>query len=244
MLKFTKKRLSIDQILRYHKAYGSILFYIFCCIYLAGCATISFTPVKPQQSKLPGIYHRVEKGQTLWKISKLYNVDLAEMMRINHMEDTSNIEINQMLFIPQAHRQTPAATYITYTEDFSWPLNGKIIAVFGQQINNMVNKGINILVNSDSDVLAARSGKVIFCSEKFLNFGKTIIIDHGDGFSSIYTGNSKIIVKTADMVDKGMAIAKIKKTGRGQNAYLHFEIRKGYTPQNPNFYLPLRSNRN
>lgn len=244
MLEFTKKRLSIGQILRYYNGYCIMLFYFFCSLWLAGCATISFTPVKPQQKNSPGIYHRVEKGQTLWKISKLYNVDLDEMMRINHLDDTSNIEINQMLFIPQAYRQNPAADNIPYSEDFSWPLNGKIIAVFGQQINNMVNNGINIQAYIDSDVVASRSGKVIFCADQFFNFGKTIIIDHGDGFSSVYTGNSKVIVKTGDMVDKGRTIAKIKKTEKDQNAYLHFEIRKGYTPQNPSFYLPLRNNRN
>jgi len=211
---------------------------------LTGCTTISFAPITSPQKNAPGLYHRVEKEQTLWKISKLYNVGLEELREINHISDTSNIEINQMLFIPQKHLQSAAAGNIAYTEDFSWPLKGKIIAGFGQQTNNMINKGINIQAYNDSDVVAARSGKVIFCSENFINFGKTIIIDHGDGFSSVYTGNSKVIVKTGDSVNKGAAIAKIKKSGKAENSYLHFEIRKGYTPQNPNFYLPLKTNRN
>ncbi len=244
MLKYTKNKLFISQILRYHENYCNVLFCVFCSLYLTGCATISFTPVTTPQKNVPGLYHRVEKGQTLWKISKLYNVDLDDLMRINHIEETANIGINQMLFIPQAYRQNPTANNAPYTEDFSWPLNGKIIAAFGQQINNMINKGINIQVYSNSDVVAARSGRVIFCSEKFLNFGKTIIIDHGDGFSSVYTGNSKIIVKTGETVNKGTAIAKINKKEKNQSSYLHFEIRKGYIPQNPNFYLPLRANKN
>ncbi len=239
-----KNKLSINQALQYHSNYCKILAGFFCSLCLTGCTTISFTPIATRQRNLPGVYHRVEKGQTLWKISKLYNVELEELIKINRISGTSNIEINQMLFIPQKHQQNAATDNIPSTEDFSWPLKGKIIDSFGQQTNNMINKGINIQANRDSDVVATRSGKVIFCSENFLNFGKTIIIDHGDGFSSVYTGNSKVIVKTGDTVNKGAAIAKIKKAEISQNAYLHFEIRKGYTPQNPNFYLPLKANRN
>lgn len=213
-------------------------------LYLTGCTTISFTPIATQQKEFPGIYHRVEKGQTLWRISKLYNVALEDLMSINHISDTSNIEINQMLFIPQKHQQSPGTEDITAVEDFSWPINGKIITSFGQEKNNMVNKGINIQAYNDSDVVATRSGRVIFYNDHFLNFGKTIIIDHGDGFSSVYSGNSEVIVKAGDTVNKGAAIAKIKKSGKAENSYLHFEIRKGYTPQNPNFYLPLRTNKN
>jgi LysM repeat protein len=238
-----KGKLYISRILQANSHYFKIFICSLYALYLTGCAAISFTPITTQQKNLPGVYHRVEKGQTLWKISKLYNIELEELMRINRISDTSNIEINQMLFIPQNHPQSPYTANIHSTEDFSWPLKGKIIAGFGQQTNNMINKGINIQAYTDSAVVAARSGRVIFCNENFLNFGKTIIIDHGDGFFSVYTGNSKVIVKTGDSVNKGTAIAKIEKSGRAQNSYLHFEIRKGYNPQNPNFYLPLKTNR-
>lgn len=244
MLQYLSNKLFRNETVQCHCNYCRIFIIFFCSLYLAGCATISFTPIKTQQRNLPGVYHRVEKGQTLWRISKLYNVELEELMKINRISDTSNIEINQMLFIPQTHQQSPTAGNITSAEDFTWPLKGKIIAGFGQQTNNMINNGLNIQAYNDSDVVAARSGKVIFCSENFLNFGKTIIIDHGDGFSSVYTGNTKVIVKTGDTINKGTAIAQIRKTGKSQNTYLHFEIRKGYTPQNPNFYLPLKANRN
>lgn len=244
MRQYLSNKLFRSQILQYHSNYCKIFTSIFCCLCLAGCATISFTPIKAQHANSPGLYHRVEKGQTLWKISKLYNIDLNELIRINSISETSNIEINQMLFIPKTYRQNGTENIMPSTQEFSWPLKGKIIAGFGQQVNNMMNNGINIRFDGNTDVVAARSGRVIFCSEKFASFGKTIIIDHGDGFSSVYTGNSKVTVKTGDSVDKGAPIAKISKDQKAGNDFLHFEIRKGYTPQNPNFYLPLRANRN
>jgi len=200
-----------------------------------GCATVpSVAP--PISAKIPGTYHRVEKSQTLWRISKIYNVDLEELVKINHISDAASIEVGQMIFIPQ---QKKALSLINeyLGEDFIWPIKGRVISTFGQTYDNMINKGMNITPNRPQDVVATRSGKVIFYSPDLKGFGKTIIIDHGDGFSTVYAGNSEVLIKTGDMIQKGTTIAKIG-SSRSRNNYLHFEIRKGHVSQNPYFYLP------
>ena len=200
-----------------------------------GCATVpSVAP--PISAKIPGTYHRVEKSQTLWRISKIYNVGLDELVKINHISEASSIEVGQMIFIPQ---QKKALSLINeyLGEDFIWPIKGRVISTFGQTYDNMINKGMNITPNRPQDVVATRSGKVIFYSPDLKGFGKTIIIDHGDGFSTVYAGNSEVLIKTGDMIQKGTTIAKIG-SSRGRNNYLHFEIRKGHVSQNPYFYLP------
>lgn len=167
----------------------------------------------------------------------MYNVDLDEVARVNHISDTTNIEIGQMIFIP--NRQKPILPNTeAASEDFIWPLRGRVVTAFGQTFGNMINKGINIQPYGNLDVAASRSGKVIFCAEGFGAFGKTIIIDHGDGLSSVYARNSQVFIKAGESVQKGAIIAKAGSTARDKNAYLHFEIRKGHIPQNPNFYLP------
>lgn len=202
----------------------------------SGCATAPYvTPTITQN--IPGTYHRVERGQTLWRISKLYNIDLDEIVNINHVSDATNIEVGQLVFIPYRNK-TQYSTYKTSVQDdFIWPLKGKVIASFGQTSNNMINKGINIQPYKTQDVLAAGSGKVVFYSDNFGGFGKTIIIDHGNGFSTVYARNSQVFVKAGDFVQRGGLIAKVGSAGRDKNAYLHFQIRKGYIPQNPYFYL-------
>lgn len=201
-----------------------------------GCATAPYIkPIAP--AGMPGIYHRVEKGETLWKISKLYTVDLDEIAKVNHISDTTNIETNQLIFIPNRQRQLPMTNRYS-SDDFIWPVRGKVITTFGQIFNNMINKGINIQPYSNSDVVAARSGRVIFYKDDFGYFGKTLIIDHGDGFSTVYARNSQVFIRVGDNVGKGTVIAKLDSGGREKNTYLHFEIRKGYTSQNPFFYLP------
>jgi LysM repeat protein len=213
-----------------------LLFFVLYLFGFMGCATLP--PVaSPVSTKIPGIYHRVEKSQTLWKISKIYNVSLEELVKINRIFDSASIEVGQTIFIPQQKKPLPFANQYS-GEDFIWPVKGRVIATFGQNYNNMINKGMNIEPHRPQDVLAARSGKVIFYSPDFKGFGKTIIIDHGDGFSTVYAGNSEVLIKTGDIIQKGASIAKIGSMRRGRNPYLHFEIRKEHIAQNPYFYLP------
>lgn len=201
-------------------------------VFLSGCSTTSLI----QPSKPPiagGFYHRVEKGETLWKISKKFNIDIDELARINRISDNTTIEISQMLFIPSAKRIEPAQLPIkSEGDDFIWPLKGKVITSFGQTFNNMTNKGLNITpYANDSSVLAARSGKVVFYTPNFGPFGKTLIIDHGDGFLTVYSRAKDVFIKTGDLIQKGTVIAKA-------GSVIHFEIRKGHVAQNPYFYLP------
>ncbi|MCM8800810.1 MAG: peptidoglycan DD-metalloendopeptidase family protein [Candidatus Omnitrophica bacterium] len=202
----------------------------------SGCATTP-TVTLPRPSQYPGVgfYHRVEKGQTLWRISKLYNVDLEEIIKINRIADPRQIEIGQLIFIPQMPEK-PRPQYFSKYEDFIWPIQGKVITNFGQTFDNMISKGINIQPYSSQNVLASRSGKVIFYAENFKGYGNTIIIDHDDGLFSIYARISHNLVKPGDIVYRGMPIAKIENVHN--KSYLHFQIRKGHIPQDPYFYLP------
>ena len=208
-----------------------------CLFNFIGCAPEPYIQAPPQTFGVPGIYHKVEKGQTLWRISKIYNIELDELVRINKIPDATNIEINQMIFIPNREKELPIPIQ-SDNDDFIWPINGKIISTFGSTYHNLINKGINIEPDDKLDVVAAKSGKVVFEAENFGNYGKTVIIDHGDGFSTVYARCAKVLVKAGDSIQRGALIAKAGLAGRDRRTYLHFEIRKGALAQNPLFYLP------
>jgi len=123
-------------------------------------------------------------------------------------------------------------------EFFAWPLNGEIISYFGQKSYGTGNKGIDIKASAGVSVLASKGGRVIYCSDNLKGHGHTIIIDHKDGFSTIYSRGSKNLVKAGDVVSQNQVIALAGSTGRGSGTYLHFEIRKEGKPQNPIYYLP------
>ncbi len=212
------------------------LFLSFSFLFLtfAGCATSPQITPKPRaipQPQVPGIYHRVEKGQTLWRISKIYGTDLDELIKTNRITDTSNISIGEMIFIPD-HLKKPSGTKINF-DDFSSPLAGKTVLGFGQTEQNMINHGIDIMAFQGHNIQAARSGKAVFLSSDFAGFAQTIIIDHNDGFQTVYSGNFEPLIKLGDSVTKGSLIAKLKNNSNR----LHFEIRKNGSAQNPNFYL-------
>jgi murein DD-endopeptidase MepM/ murein hydrolase activator NlpD len=209
-------------------------------LFLSGCASSTpyIAPTAPAVAVgIPGVYHRVERGQSLWRISKLYDIDLDDLARANDIADATKIEIGQSIFIPNRKKAIPRAKKGSYDE-FIWPLKGRVISAFGSITGTMINKGVNIEPASGNEVVAARSGKVIFCSDDFADYGKTMIVDHEDGFFTVYARNEKILTRLGEKVQKGEVVAKAGSAGRQKNVYLHFEIRKGHLPQNPYFYLP------
>ena len=206
-----------------------ILILINFILVLSSCATAPTYTAPTLPPGLPGIHHKVEGGQTLWQIARLYNIDIDTLINTNHISDAAKIETGQLILIPY-QQQKPYLSQEYSNEDFIWPLKGQVIAAFGQPYNDIVNKGLDIKTQYNTNILAARRGKVCFYAPEFKGFGRTIIVDHGDGFSTVYSGVSDSLVRPGETVEKGAAIAK--------GNYLHFEIRKGYVSQNPYFYLP------
>lgn len=205
-----------------------------------GCAT-TYTPPPNPPLQAPGIYHEVKRGETLWRIAKTYDISVDELMRANRLADSAQISAGQRLFIPDAAgiRAVPKLEDIQGTpRDFLWPARGRVIAFFGAIKENAVNKGIDIRMKEGEEVVASRSGRVVFADDKLKGFGKTLIIDHGDNYSTVYAHNSQLLVKAGDEVRRGQAVAKAGSTGRAKEPFLHYEIRKGHEPQNPLYYLP------
>jgi septal ring factor EnvC (AmiA/AmiB activator) len=188
----------------------------------------------------PGRYHRVERGQTLWKIARLYGLELQELLDANAISDSSKVSSGQLLRIPgnpAAASLRPSAVQLPEDEEFIWPVRGRLLPVAGDQTSDP-RKGVAIVPAGRDVVVASRSGKVVFYSDDFLDLGKTLILEHADGFWTVYGRNAEVFVKVGDVVPRGTAIARAGRAGRDPATYLYFEIRKGHVPQNPNFYLP------
>ena len=214
---------------------------IFLILLLAGCQTPqTYTgPVLPSlDRRVFGIQHKVGAGQTLWMISRAYSVDIDDILRLNHISEDATIEVGQILLIPKQLAVRNEQPVKSASDDFIWPLRGRIIAGFGSNYHNLMNKGINIQASIGTDILASRSGRIVFYASNFGNFGKTIIIDHGDGLRSVYSRASEIFVRPGDIVQRGALVGRVGSSSRDKGNYLHFEIRKGALPQNPLFYLP------
>ncbi len=169
-------------------------------------------------------------------------MELERIARINRLSDTSRIYIGQLIFIPGAMEANKDLNLETDFKDrggdFIWPVKGKVNSFFGMKTDGVQNDGIYIRASAGTAVFAARSGKIAFCSERLKGYGKVIIIDHLDGYSTVYSHNSQNLVKLNQLVKQGQVVARVGSSGRIDTPELYFEIRKGHTPQNPFFYLP------
>lgn len=206
---------------------------------LAGCKTTAVAPYKADMVNISGVYHYVRSGETLWGISKQYGVDINALIKANNLEDAcGDIARGQKLLIPGATQReyTPEKTNFI-SQAFIWPLKGTVISCFGEKLDRAKNKGMDIRAQEGSPVRASKAGKVVFCDEWLKGFGKTVILDHGDNFQTVYAYNSAILVNPGDLVEQNTVIAKVGRGGRAKEPSLHFEVRRDGKPQNPFYYL-------
>ncbi|MDP3791947.1 MAG: LysM peptidoglycan-binding domain-containing M23 family metallopeptidase [Candidatus Omnitrophota bacterium] len=206
---------------------------------LAGCGTVE-KPYIADTKTIGGVYHYVRKGETLWGISKSYGVDMSAILKANDIDDAKDIDRGQRLLIPgstAAVKRTEERKAYSYGDLFTWPLRGNVISYYGAKHDRTKNKGIDIRAQEGSSVVASRAGKVVFCDEWMKGLGKTVILDHGDSFQTVYAYNSAILVNVGDFVEQNTVIAKVGRGGRAKEPSLHFEIRRGGEPQNPFYYL-------
>lgn len=215
----------------------SIVFLLFLVLSFTGCATLTYPP--PEERK-EGVYHRVKKDETLWSISKAYGVSLKTLADSNRIPNADKISVGQLIFIPKKFKKIDIvlSEIDSKYESFIWPVKGNVISHFGSAKFATKNKGIDISASFGENIVASRSGKITYCSDFMKGYGKIIIIDHGNGYQTVYAYNSLNLVRTGDYVKRNQVIAKVGKGGRAVKPSLHFEIRKEHEPQNPFYYLP------
>jgi len=115
--------------------------------------------------------------------------------------------------------------------EFIWPSRGTITSRFGSRWGEQ-HSGIDIAVPKGTPNKAADGGVVIFAGWKG-NYGKLVIIDHENGYTTYYGHNDTIKVKKGQRVARGDVIGTAGETGRATGPHLHFEVRKNGVPVNP-----------
>ena len=97
-----------------------------------------------------------------------------------------------------------------------------------------MHTGIDIGADKGASIVAANKGTVIMAHyDKSGGYGNMVVIDHGDGITTLYAHASKLLVKVGDEVKAGQVIAKVGSTGLSTGNHLHFEIRVNGETKNP-----------
>ena len=122
---------------------------------------------------------------------------------------------------------------------FMWPVNGGYISdVFGSNRNH---KGLDIAAPEGTDIYAAAEGKVIAAGWNTGGYGYFVMIDHGNGYATLYGHLSKVIASNGAEVKCGDLIGEVGTTGDSTGNHLHFEVRYQNVCQNPASYISVNS---
>jgi murein DD-endopeptidase MepM/ murein hydrolase activator NlpD len=116
--------------------------------------------------------------------------------------------------------------------DFIWPAEGGTITSKQGERWGRYHKGIDIAGVSDKTIKASDNGKVVEAGLR-KSFGNKVVIDHGNGYETVYAHMSSLSVQEGQVVRRGEKIGVMGSTGRSTGTHLHFEIHKNDSLENP-----------
>jgi len=152
----------------------------------------------------------------------------ADEQRVNKLLET----------LQQALRDIPAETGQQSLRELKgkleWPVEGRVSMHFGAQqaAGKMRSRGVHIATRSGAEIHAIARGRVVF-ADWLRGFGLLMILDHGDGYMSLYGENSSLYKGVGEWVGRGEAIAAAGNSGGQLRTGLYLELRKDGQPVNP-----------
>jgi septal ring factor EnvC (AmiA/AmiB activator) len=122
-----------------------------------------------------------------------------------------------------------------------WPVQGKVIHSYGKQKDKILkttvnNTGIDIQATSGTDVRAVCEGKISLVTY-LTGYGNTVIIDHGEGYYTVYAHLDEILVEDNHLINEGKVIGRVGESGSLEGPKLHFEIYANDLTVNPQSWL-------
>ncbi len=196
-----------------------------------------------------GIVYKVRAGDTIYSIAEKFQTNAQGMVDFPFNtfsnDETFQIVAGQTLIVPDgvmptavavvpryASVLTPDAGSVTASGSFVWPAFGRITQSF-----RWYHKGLDIANKSGGQIVAADSGTVIVAGWTNVGYGYHVIVDHGNGYQTLYGHLSAISVVSGQRVSRGAVLGQMGSTGRSTGTHLHFEIRTGSGNVDPMGYL-------
>ncbi|MEH2199612.1 murein hydrolase activator EnvC family protein [Nostoc sp.] len=179
-------------------------------------------------------------------IQRLNSDRLALEAAQNQLErDSKNLEVLIQQKVAEAEeaqaKTNSRTTIIRGTGVMAYPSDAATSSPFGWRIHPILgyrrfHAGLDFAASYGSKIRAADSGRVIFAGW-YGGYGRAVIIDHGNGMTTLYGHTSELYVSEGQVVERGQAIAAVGSTGFSTGPHLHFEVRRNGTPVDPANYL-------
>ena len=189
--------------------------------------------VKENASWVPKL-RGVGTGGNIHKIGELAGVPQGGFLKFKKLEqlteDRARVEelikqINDAIAsIPPPEQLTP---FSEARGRMPWPVNGRALNNFGESYSdgNLHRQGLVLAADAGSPVRAVHPGRVVF-SDWLRGSGLLVVVDHGDGYLSLYANNQTLVKNTGDWVNRGEAVATAGDNGGLNQPGIYFEIRR------------------
>ena len=181
------------------------------------------------------------------KLLDQINADAAEVNRQLDAESAAAAEIQAEIAKKQKQLEEERKQnniVISSESGYLWPLPGyyRLSSLFGYRIHPITgvahsHTGIDIPAPGGTSILAAKSGQVVTSAYHY-SYGNYVVIDHGNGNSTLYAHMSSRAVSEGQMVSQGQVIGYVGTTGSSTGNHLHFEVRDNYTRVDPEGKYP------
>lgn len=186
-----------------------------------------------------GLKYRVRRGDSLGAIAARYGVSLNDMLDWNSLE-SSLIVPGQELFVPGGRLGEHDLNRVL-GRLFIYPTRGRISSRFGLRGDpftgvNRFHNGVDLAGSIGTPVVAAMSGKVSMVGFN-PNFGRYVILTHGEGFQTLYGHLDSFQVRKGARVKQGELIGRMGNSGYSTGSHLHFAIFLKGEPVDPFRYL-------
>lgn len=192
-----------------------------------------------------GIVYKVAAGDSIYSLAKKYKSDAQKIVNFPANDfadlDTFALNIGQVLFIPDGvmpeaapvYKAAPVPKFIAGSGGhFMWPTQGQIT-----QYPVSYHMAVDIANRAAPPVAAGDGGTVVFAGCVKYGYGCHVIINHGDGFQTLYGHLQSFNVSAGQSVGRGQVIGRMGSTGRSSGTHLHFEVRRNGVAVNPLSYL-------
>jgi murein DD-endopeptidase MepM/ murein hydrolase activator NlpD len=192
-----------------------------------------------------GVYHAVGEGDTLESIAEQYKARVEDIIQCegNYLQEPYTITVGQELIVPSGRKPYKVRHVVAWsgpipqgakrgTGIFGWPMSGWI-----SQRYHEYHPAADIAGAAGTPVKAADSGYVALVGRNDTGYGRYVLIDHGNGFQTLYAHFNVIFVEVGQSVGKGQTIGLCGSTGKSTGPHVHFEIKLNGVRRNPLIYL-------
>ncbi len=183
-----------------------------------------------------GILYKVGRGDSIEGLASRYNSDFNLILDYNNLS-SEVIQIGQTLFLPGVAIDDYSLNK-ALGRLFEKPTKGRLTSLFGYRTDPFTGKrrmhnGLDIANRLGTPIRASMEGKVLYVDHRPKGYGKVVVLQHRDGYQTLYAHLNRIDVKKGDWIVQGGQIGAMGSTGRSTGSHLHFSIYKNNTALNP-----------